>query len=1006
MLNLLRVVGSQSAKECIRTSSRSLHIAQRICGTHFDRVVPARQAFKTRHIGPNEAQKQEMLQVVGCKDLETLAKNAIPKDIALGRDLDLSKPLDEFQLMDRIQQLAKKNKVWRSFIGMGYYNCHVPHPILRNLFENPGWYTQYTPYQPEIAQGRLESLLNYQTMIADMTALDVANASLLDEGTAAAEALAMCSRFNKRKVFLVSDKLHPQTIACVQTRCEAMGLKVQIVDFSTVTEIEKNISGVLFQYPDTHGSIENFKSLIDKTHAAGALVCCATDLMALTLLKAPGELGADVAVGNSQRFGVPLGYGGPHAAFFACKSNLVRMMPGRMVGVSRDADGKDAYRLALQTREQHIRRDKATSNICTAQALLANMAAMYAVYHGPIGLQKIAQRIHNSTVVLAKGLDSNGNVLRSGHYFDTLKIKPSLPVEEIKARAEEKEINFRYFADGDVGISIDETVRETDINDIFGIFKVNATAEQVAQRPDVLSSSLEQSDWKRTSSYLTQPVFNSHHSETRIMRYMKSLENKDISLCHSMIALGSCTMKLNSATEMLPSSLPEFANIHPFVPVNQAAGYHQMFQELEADLCDITGYDRISFQSNSGAQGEYSGLRTIKAYLDSIDQGQRNVCLIPVSAHGTNPASAQMAGFIVETINTDKAGSIDLAQLKAKADKYKDRLACLMITYPSTYGVFEEKVVEICDVIHQRGGQVYMDGANMNAQVALCRPGDFGSDVSHLNLHKTFCIPHGGGGPGMGPIGVKKHLAPFLPTHPVIDPLAGNSSQSFGVVSAAPFGSPLILPISWSYIKMMGARGLKEATQTAILSANYMSRVLEPHYKILYTNQGGWVAHEFIIDVKDFKRTANIEAVDIAKRLMDYGFHAPTMSFPVAGSLMIEPTESEDKEEMDRLCEALIRIRHEIHQIEKGQMDPVRNPLKMSPHTQEQIINSKWDRPYSREQAAFPAPFVRPETKMWPRVGRIDDIYGDRNLICTCPPMESYASKDSESVEGVAAARA
>ncbi|XP_057374547.1 glycine dehydrogenase (decarboxylating), mitochondrial-like [Daphnia carinata] len=1006
MQNLLRVVGSPSLKQCLLTSSRSLNTAQLVCGTHFDRVVPSRQAFKTRHIGPSEAQKQQMLEVVGCKDLETLTKNAIPKDIELGRDLHLTEPLDEYQLMERVQELAKQNKVWRSYIGMGYYNCHVPHPILRNLFENPGWYTQYTPYQPEIAQGRLQSLFNYQTMIADLTGLEVANASLLDEGTAAAEALAMCSRSNKRKVFLVSHKLHPQTIACVETRCEAMGLKVKVVDFSSETEIEKDTSAVLFQYPDTDGSIQDLQSLINKTHAAGALVCCATDLMALTLIKSPGDIGADVAVGNSQRFGVPLGYGGPHAAFFACKNNLVRMMPGRMVGVSRDVDGKDAFRLALQTREQHIRRDKATSNICTAQALLANMAAMYAVYHGPAGLQKIAQRIHHSTIICAKGLEAGGHVVRNNQYFDTLKIKPSIPVQDIKARAEAQEINFRYFTDGDVGISIDETVREKDINDIFSIFKVDATAEQVSQNQDVLSSSLEHSQWKRNSTYLTQPVFNSHHSETQIMRYMKSLENRDISLVHSMIALGSCTMKLNSATEMLPSSMPEFGNIHPFAPVNQVGGYHQMFKELEADLCDITGYDNISFQSNSGAQGEYSGLRAIKAYLNSIGETQRNVCLIPISAHGTNPASAQMAGMIVEPINTDKAGSIDLAQLKAKAEKYKDRLACLMITYPSTYGVFEEKVVEICDVIHQRGGQVYMDGANMNAQVALCRPGDFGSDVSHLNLHKTFCIPHGGGGPGMGPIGVKKHLAPFLPTHPVIDPLAGNSAQSFGVVSAAPFGSPLILPISWSYIKMMGARGLKEATQVAILSANYMSRILEPHYKILFTNQRGWVAHEFIIDVKDFKRTANIEAVDIAKRLMDYGFHAPTMSFPVAGSLMIEPTESEDKEEMDRLCEALIRIRHEIHQIEKGQMDPVRNPLKMSPHTQEQIINSKWDRPYSREQAAFPADFVRPETKMWPRVGRIDDIYGDRNLVCTCPPMESYTNKDSDSVEGVAAARA
>jgi len=1007
MLKLLQKRGLLAT--CLQKNQhlKNLHTGLRVGSAYFDRIAPPRQPFKSRHIGPDQFQQQQMLQALDCQDLDALSRNTIPEGITLNRSLDVSEPLDEYSLLERVKELAKQNKIWRSYIGMGYYNCHVPHPILRNLLENPGWYTQYTPYQAEIAQGRLESLLNYQTLIAELTALDVSNASLLDEGTAAAEAISMCSRVNKRKTFLVSDRLHPQTIACVQTRAEAIGLKVHVVNLNEVNEVDKSVSAIMFQYPDTDGNIHDLQSLIDKTHAAGGLVCCATDLMALTLLKPPGEMNVDVAIGSSQRFGVPLGYGGPHAAFFACNNAHVRTMPGRMVGISKDANGNRAYRLALQTREQHIRRDKATSNICTAQALLANMAAMYAIYHGPAGLQSIAHRIHHSTVVLAKGLSDGGHAMNNNHFFDTLKVTPSTSVDDIRMRAEAKEINLRYFPDGDVGVSIDETVREEDINDLFQVFQVDITAEQVSQKDDLLTSSLEFSEWKRHSNFLTQPVFNSHHSETRLVRYMKMLENKDVSLVHSMIALGSCTMKLNSVTEMLPSSMPEFTDIHPFAPVSQVGGYHEMFKELEADLCDITGYDKISFQPNSGAQGEYTGLRTIKAYLESIGETQRDVCLIPISAHGTNPASAQMAGMRVEIINTDKAGSIDLAQLKAKAEKFKDRLACLMLTYPSTYGVFEEKVVEICQVIHQYGGQVYMDGANMNAQVALCRPGDFGSDVSHLNLHKTFCIPHGGGGPGMGPIGVKKHLAPFLPSHPVINPITDSSSQPFGVVSAAPFGSPLILPISWSYIKMMGAKGLREATQVAILSANYMSRILEPHYKTMYTNKYGWVAHEFILDCRHFKRSANIEAVDIAKRLMDYGFHAPTMSFPVAGSLMIEPTESEDKEEMDRLCEALIRIRHEIHQIEVGQMDPVCNPLKMSPHTQEQVTDPNWDRPYSRQLAAFPAPFVIPESKVWPTVSRVDDIYGDRNLVCSCPPMESYIVKDStESLDEDLAARA
>lgn len=974
-------------------SWRRLHTAQRLSSAAFDGLVPQRQPFATRHIGPSAADQRLMLETVGYSDLDALARDAVPVNIQLGRSLTLSKPMDEYQLIDRIKAIADQNQVWRTFIGMGYYNCHVPHPILRNLFENPGWYTQYTPYQPEIAQGRLESLFNFQTMVVELTALDVANASLLDEATAAAEALALAARSNRRKVFLVSDKMHPQTLAVMRTRVEIMGLEMRVVPLTADTVVDRTVSAVMFQYPDTDGSVHQFQTLVERAHDAGALACCATDLLALTLLKAPGEFGVDVAVGSSQRFGVPLGYGGPHAAFFACRTPLVRKMPGRMIGVSRDVNGRDAYRLALQTREQHIRRDKATSNICTAQALLANMAAMFAVYHGPRGLERIAQRVHQSTLILAQGLRDAGHTVHNELFFDTLKVTPaSGAAAAVRARAEAKRINLRYFADGDVGVSLDETVRESDIDDLLDVFQVASKAEQVA----ALGATLEEkaigaSDLKRRSGFLSQAVFHEHQSEARITRYMKALENKDISLVHSMIALGSCTMKLNSATEMLPCSFPQFTDVHPFAPVEQARGYRVLLDELEADLCEITGFDRVSFQSNSGAQGEYTGLRAIRAYQRSIGEDRRDVCLIPVSAHGTNPASAQMCGMIVEPINTTRDGSIDLVQLKAKADKFRDRLACLMLTYPSTYGVFEDKVSEICAAVHQRGGQVYMDGANMNAQVALCQPAAIGADVSHLNLHKTFCIPHGGGGPGMGPIGVKAHLAPFLPTHPVMEPAAGASaSHSFGVVSAAPFGSPLILPISWTYIKMMGARGLREATQVAILSANYMSRRLAPHYKTLYTGHKGLVAHEFILDMRDFKRSANVEAVDIAKRLMDYGFHAPTMSFPVSGSLMIEPTESEDKQEMDRLCEALIRIRHEIHQIEQGEMDPVRNPLKMSPHTQEQVLDADWDRPYSRQLAAFPAPFVRPETKMWPRVGRIDDIYGDRNLVCSCPPMESY----------------
>jgi glycine dehydrogenase len=717
------------------------------------------------------------------------------------------------------------------------------------------------------------------------------------------------------------------------------------------------------------------------------LVCCATDLLALTLLRPPSEFGADIAIGTSQRLGVPLGYGGPHAGFFACHQSLVRLMPGRMIGVTRDAAGRDGYRLALQTREQHIRRDKATSNICTAQALLANMSAMFAVYHGPQGLKDIATKIHNLTLVLRHGLTQDGNTVTNELFFDTLRINPKSTIDEVQSRANEKKINLRYFDNGDVGVALDETVTFQDINDLFYIFGSAHRIEDLTNNPMVRERSIAKSEFKRTSPFLTHPVFNSHHSETRIVRYMKTLENKDISLVHSMIPLGSCTMKLNSTTEMMPCSFKHFTDIHPFAPLDQSLGYHQLFAELEKDLCAITGYDRISFQPNSGAQGEYAGLRAIQCYHEARGDKNRDVCLIPVSAHGTNPASAQMAGMRVEPVRVKHDGSIDVDDLKAKAEKFNSRLSCFMITYPSTNGVFEETVADVCDIIHKNGGQVYLDGANMNAQVGLCRPGDYGSDVSHLNLHKTFCIPHGGGGPGMGPIGVKSHLAPFLPGHPVVNPL-GEDSPSYGVVSAAPFGSSAILPISWAYIKMMGPRGLRKATQVAILNANYMSKVLESHYTTLFKSPtSNLVAHEFIIDTRDFKKTANIEAADIAKRLMDYGFHAPTMSWPVAGTLMIEPTESEDKQELDRFCDALVSIRHEIAEIEEGKMDKRVNPLKMAPHTQEQVVSSSWERPYTREQAAFPAPFVRPEVKVWPTVARIDDIYGDKHLVCTCPPI-------------------
>uniref|UniRef100_A0A8B9K9J8 glycine dehydrogenase (aminomethyl-transferring) n=1 Tax=Astyanax mexicanus TaxID=7994 RepID=A0A8B9K9J8_ASTMX len=901
----------------------------------IERILPRHDDFAERHIGPGDKEKREMLNTLGLESISEMIENTIPSSIRLQRSLKMDDPVCENEILETLQKIASKNKIWRSYIGMGYYNCSVPPVIQRNLLENSGWVTQYTPYQPEVAQGRLESLLNYQTMVCDITGMAVANASLLDEGTAAAEAMQLCHRQNKRRTFYIDPRCHPQTIAVVQTRANYIGVKTVLklpheMDFSG-----KDVSGVLFQYPDTEGRVEDFSALVDRAHKGGALACCATDLLALCVLRPPGEFGVDIALGSSQRFGVPLCYGGPHAAFFSVKENLVRMMPGRMVGVTRDAAGKEVYRLALQTREQHIRRDKATSNICTAQALLANMAAMYGLYHGPQGLRHIAERTHNATLILAEGLIRAGHKLQHETFFDTLKIHCGVASKDILEKAVQREINLRVYSEGVLGVSLDETVTERDLDDLLWVFGCESSA-------------------------------------------------------------GSCTMKLNSSSELMPITWQEFANIHPFVPLDQAEGYQQLFRQLERDLCEVTGYDKISFQPNSGAQGEYAGLAAIKAYLNSKGEAHRTVCLIPKSAHGTNPASAQMAGMKVQVVEVDKDGNIDVAHLKAMVDKHKENLAAIMITYPSTNGVFEENVSEVCELIHQNGGQVYLDGANMNAQVGLCRPGDYGSDVSHLNLHKTFCIPHGGGGPGMGPIGVKQHLAPFLPSHPVVNMQSSNTVSSLGTISAAPWGSSAILPISWAYIKMMGSKGLRHATEVAILNANYMAKRLENHYKILFKGSKGFVAHEFILDVRPFKKTANIEAVDIAKRLQDYGFHAPTMSWPVAGTLMIEPTESEDKGELDRFCDALVAIRQEVADIEEGRMDSRVNPLKMAPHSLACIASSTWDRPYSREYAAFPMPFVRPETKFWPTISRIDDIYGDQHLVCTCPPMEVYESPYEE----------
>jgi glycine dehydrogenase len=938
--------------------------------------------FVRRHIGPNAADVGEMLAPLGFKNLDELIAAAVPENIRLGRSLQLPDAKTETEALAGLKAIASQNQVFRSYIGMGYYDCITPAVIQRNVLENPGWYTQYTPYQAEISQGRLEALLNFQTMVADLTGLDIANASLLDEATAAAEAMTMChSLKDGRNVFLVSANCHPQTIEVVQTRAKALGIEVVVGDHENFQFGDK-VFGALVQYPDTYGAIHDYTGLVEPAHAAGALVTVATDLLALTLLKPPGEFGADIAVGSAQRFGVPLGYGGPHAAFFATRDEFKRHLPGRIVGVSKDSRGKPALRLALQTREQHIRREKATSNICTAQALLANMASMYAVYHGPEGLKQIAQRVHALTGILAAGLEKLGFTVEQASrlsYFDTLTIAlGDKPGADVVKHAEAHRMNFRLMDEHTLGVSLDETTDASDVTEILEVFNGGKALDFSINElvPKTSPFAL------RTSQFLTHPVFNRHHSETEMLRYIKRLESRDLSLTASMIPLGSCTMKLNAAAEMFPISWPEFAKIHPFAPLKQTRGYQTLFQQLEDWLAEITGFAGISLQPNAGAQGEYTGLLVMRAYHESRGEAHRNVCLIPTSAHGTNPASAVMAGLKVVAVACDPEGNIDVADLRAKAEANKQGLACLMVTYPSTHGVFEETIKEICEIVHAHGGQVYMDGANLNAQVGLCRPADIGADVCHLNLHKTFCIPHGGGGPGVGPIGVAEHLVEFLPGHPVVN-LGGENP--IGSVAAAPWGSAGILPISWMYIAMMGADGLTEATKFAILNANYIAKRLENHFPTLY-RRNGLVAHECILDLRRFK---NVTVEDVAKRLMDYGFHAPTISWPVPGTMMVEPTESESKYELDRFCDALIAIHAEMTAVESGAADAKNNLLKNAPHTADMMAANAWNHPYSREQAAFPVPGLR-DYKFWPAVGRIDNVYGDRNPVCTCVGMENY----------------
>ncbi|HET9706208.1 MAG TPA: aminomethyl-transferring glycine dehydrogenase [Vicinamibacterales bacterium] len=950
--------------------------------------------FAQRHIGPRPDDLQAMLKEVGAASLDQLIDEAIPASIRLQKPLNLPAADSESEYLSRLKTIARRNKVFRSFIGLGYADNLTPSVIRRCVFENPGWYTPYTPYQAEIAQGRLESLLNFQTMVSDLTGMAVANASLLDEGTAAGEAMTLLHRVQGKKLgsadgtFLVSDRCFPQTIAVLESRAEPLGITMKVVPVDEMPLDQPDVFGALVQYPDEAGRLDDLKPFIDKAHAANVKVAVATDLLALTLATPPGDVGADAVFGNSQRFGVPLGFGGPHAAFFATSQEFVRHIPGRVIGVSVDSHGHRAYRMALQTREQHIRREKATSNICTAQALLANMAAMYAVYHGPNGLKAMATRVHAMTRALDGAVRSLGFEQRNPEYFDTLRIAADpARVKAIHAKALAGGLNFRYVGDSEISIALDETVTMAELLSIVDIF---ASESSKGSKTVVLERSEDGPRWPtelvRKSSYLTHPVFNTHHSESEMMRYIRSLERRDVGLDTSMIPLGSCTMKLNAATEMYPVSWEEFSRIHPFAPADQVEGYKQITDELESALREITGFAAVSLQPNSGAQGEFAGLAVIRAYHQSRGEGARDVVLIPASAHGTNPASAAMAGFKIVVVASDAKGNVDVADLKKKAEEHARDLAGLMITYPSTHGVFEDSIRDICATIHQHGGQVYMDGANMNAQVGLTSPATIGADVCHQNLHKTFAIPHGGGGPGMGPIGVAKHLAPFLPGHPLAK-VGGD--QAIPPVSAAPWGSASILLISYGYIRMLGAAGVTDATRYAILNANYIKSRLEKHYDVLYTRDNGRVAHEMIFDMRAFK-AKGVEEGDIAKRLMDFGFHAPTVSFPVAGTLMIEPTESEPKAELDRFCDALVAIRKEIDEVVSGKADAKDNVLKNAPHTAAAVASSDWPHAYSREQAAYPLPWVR-ANKFWPSVGRIDNPYGDRNLVCVCPPMEAYA---------------
>jgi len=954
----------------------------------IDRALNNTDSFALRHIGPRPEDGKKMLAAIGLSGMEDLIDQTVPSSIRLTHPLQIGDSCDEYSVLDELRTLASKNKIYRSFIGMGYHDCITPLVIQRNILENPGWYTHYTPYQAEISQGRLEALLNFQTMIADLTGLEMANSSLLDEGTAAAEAMNMSYSLCKTdaNVFFVSEACHPQTIEVVKTRAHARRIELIIGNHETF-DFAQPVFGALLQYPASDGRIYDYSEFVDRAHQCDAIVTVAADLLSLTLLKSPGEFGADIAVGNSQRFGVPLGCGGPHAAFFATRDIFKRQIPGRIVGVSKDSRGKHALRLALQTREQHIRRDKATSNICTAQVLLAVIAGMYAVYHGPEGLRRIAHRIHLMAGVLKQGLKRLGCSVGPDLFFDTLCVdKVPGSVDSILARAQERGINLRRLSNTSIGISVNETTTAEDLKDLLAVF---ASQDPIHFKMDELIEAFSPDypeSLTRQSAYLSHPIFRSYHSETEFLRYVHRLECKDLALNASMIPLGSCTMKLNAAVEMIPITWPEFSRIHPFSPMEQAEGYAGLIRQLQDWLAEITGLSAVSVQPNAGSQGEYSGLLVIRKYHELKGEGNRDICLIPQSAHGTNPASAVMAGLKVVVLDCDENGNIDMADLKNKTEKHAKNLAALMVTYPSTHGVFEEPIKEICEIIHENGGQVYMDGANMNAQVGICRPSEIGADVVHLNLHKTFCIPHGGGGPGVGPIAVAAHLTEYLPSHPII-PTGGR--EGIGPVSAAPWGSAGILPISWAYIRLMGSQGLKDATCYALLNANYIAKKLDPYYPVLYKGARDFVAHECILDMRALKRTAGIEVEDVAKRLMDYGFHAPTISFPVPGTMMIEPTESESLEELDRFCDAMIAIRSEISAIEENQTDSTDNLLKNAPHTAEALLVEKWSHNYSRETAAFPAPWTR-EHKFWPSVGRIDGAYGDRNLVCICPPVEEY----------------